>query len=383
MPIRHDTTAPRSSLWNNDHVGNLDDLDDVNAPTPSDGDAVVWDALTSTWIAAPPSGVADITDLPTAEMDDTLVLAPDGAGGVEFRAEAGGGMAFPLGETITWDTDSTYDVGETGTRPATVFADTLDAPTITLGDSEIADVAGAVSASTGSGLTVGTGFGGIGAADKWLIANDITPEDVTSYQDLGATGARIRKVWSKEYAGINDLFVDASVSGATSIDHANGSTQDLTLTGNATFTLDPAASFVANTTATDWRLIIRQDDTGGWVITWADTISWVGGTEPVLQTDPNAVDVIGILTVDDGTTFFGFHASGGASIAGIEVAETDGTPDVADVTRIEFNGATVTDDGGGQVTVAIPALTGYYEPVIIDGEIVVTDGDIVMMWVDL
>jgi hypothetical protein len=37
--------------------------------------------------------VADILDLPTAETDDTLVLAPDGAGGVEFRAEAGGGNA--------------------------------------------------------------------------------------------------------------------------------------------------------------------------------------------------------------------------------------------------------------------------------------------------
>jgi hypothetical protein len=42
----------------------------------------------------------DIVDLPTAEMDDTLVLAPDGAGGVEFRAEAGGGgvsgVTFPI-----------------------------------------------------------------------------------------------------------------------------------------------------------------------------------------------------------------------------------------------------------------------------------------------
>lgn len=36
------------------------------------------------------ASVADILDLPTAETDDTLVLAPDGAGGVEFRAEAGG-----------------------------------------------------------------------------------------------------------------------------------------------------------------------------------------------------------------------------------------------------------------------------------------------------
>ncbi len=36
-------------------------------------------------------GVADIVDLPTAETTTTKVLAPDGAGGVEFRAETGGG----------------------------------------------------------------------------------------------------------------------------------------------------------------------------------------------------------------------------------------------------------------------------------------------------
>ena len=42
-------------------------------------------------VTVPGAGAADILDLPTAEMDDTLVLAPDGAGGVEFRAETGGG----------------------------------------------------------------------------------------------------------------------------------------------------------------------------------------------------------------------------------------------------------------------------------------------------
>lgn len=46
--------------------------DDAGAETPMGG-----------------AGVADILDLPTAEMDDSLVLAPDGAGGVEFRTEAG------------------------------------------------------------------------------------------------------------------------------------------------------------------------------------------------------------------------------------------------------------------------------------------------------
>jgi hypothetical protein len=53
----------------------------------------------STWRSS--ASVADILDLPTAEMDDSLVLAPDGAGGVEFRAEAGGGGALILLEQHT------------------------------------------------------------------------------------------------------------------------------------------------------------------------------------------------------------------------------------------------------------------------------------------
>ncbi len=37
--------------------------------------------------------ITEILDLSTTELDDTLVLAPDGSGGVEFRAESGGGGA--------------------------------------------------------------------------------------------------------------------------------------------------------------------------------------------------------------------------------------------------------------------------------------------------
>lgn len=38
----------------------------------------------------------EITSLATSETDDALVLAPDGAGGVEFRAESGGGGGATL-----------------------------------------------------------------------------------------------------------------------------------------------------------------------------------------------------------------------------------------------------------------------------------------------
>jgi hypothetical protein len=62
------------------------------------------------WVT-PADAISEITTIPTAEMDDTLVLAPDGAGGVEFRAEAGGGGGAPGGPnddegTATWSSTS-------------------------------------------------------------------------------------------------------------------------------------------------------------------------------------------------------------------------------------------------------------------------------------
>jgi hypothetical protein len=53
-------------------------------------DGATW----STWASL--GGIADILDLATAETDTSLVLSPDGAGGVEFRAEAGGGSGIVL-----------------------------------------------------------------------------------------------------------------------------------------------------------------------------------------------------------------------------------------------------------------------------------------------
>jgi hypothetical protein len=57
------------------------------------------------------SDPVEVEKLPTLETDPTLVLAPDGAGGVEFRAEAGGGgpgvmfdpQVLTDGANIAWD----------------------------------------------------------------------------------------------------------------------------------------------------------------------------------------------------------------------------------------------------------------------------------------
>lgn len=71
----------------------VDSLTDIGTPAATD-ELLVYDVSTTTTkkvqASALGGSVADILDLPTAETDTSLVLAPDGAGGVEFRAETGG-----------------------------------------------------------------------------------------------------------------------------------------------------------------------------------------------------------------------------------------------------------------------------------------------------
>jgi hypothetical protein len=67
----------------------------------------------------------NIEDMPTAEMDDALVLAPDGAGGVEFRAESGGGGSG-LSETPQTLTDQAaidWDLSLGGAATVTLAGD--------------------------------------------------------------------------------------------------------------------------------------------------------------------------------------------------------------------------------------------------------------------
>lgn len=52
------------------------------------------------------AGVAEILSIPTAETDDTLVLRPDGAGGVEWAADAGGPGGGGLAALDEWVNES-------------------------------------------------------------------------------------------------------------------------------------------------------------------------------------------------------------------------------------------------------------------------------------
>lgn len=78
-----------------------EDLIDVDMTGITDGQIPIWDAYASLWLPGDAAGVADILDLPTAETDTSLRLAPDGAGGVEFVAGGGGPSDYVSGASGT------------------------------------------------------------------------------------------------------------------------------------------------------------------------------------------------------------------------------------------------------------------------------------------
>jgi hypothetical protein len=76
-------------------ISELDDVPDVNAPAPSNGDVLTWDSTPGEWVASPlPAAgafvIGDATDVDTTGVADGDVLTYDSGGGEWVPAPASG-----------------------------------------------------------------------------------------------------------------------------------------------------------------------------------------------------------------------------------------------------------------------------------------------------
>lgn len=104
--------------------------------------------------------------------------------------------------------------------------------------------------------------------------------------------------WS---SGVESLRLVSASGAAQTIDVSVATVQDITLSANCTFTLAGAVSG----RATSLTVVVRQDGTGGWTLTWPGSVSWPSGSAPVVPTAANAAQVFALITLDGGTTWFG------------------------------------------------------------------------------
>lgn len=93
-------------------------------------------------------------------------------------------------------------------------------------------------------------------------------------------------------------------TGAVDIDLADGNVQRIVLTGDTTLSISGAT----NSKACSLTLVIVQDATGGHAVTWPAGTKTDNGIGIVASTAANAVDVVCLLSVDGGTTWYAFLA---------------------------------------------------------------------------
>lgn len=103
------------------------------------------------------------------------------------------------------------------------------------------------------------------------------------------------------WGGILNTALDALASGVESVNTVAASStavsalptiNDITLTANCTITM-PAA-----TSGTSFLLMLRQDATGGRVVTYAGTApKWPGGSQPSLTGTASSVDLFTFVCV--------------------------------------------------------------------------------------
>jgi hypothetical protein len=94
----------------------------------------------------------------------------------------------------------------------------------------------------------------------------------------------------------------SSSSGAATINLRDGNVFEHDLTENVTYTFSNPAS---SGRASAFILKVIQDSTAR-SITWPNSVDWAAATAPTITTTNNGVDVFGFLTIDGGTTYYGF-----------------------------------------------------------------------------
>jgi len=136
----------------------------------------------------------------------------------------------------------------------------------------------------------------------------------------------LQKPVLKDYG---ETVVTANSSTAYTIDLTTGNVFNITLTGNCAFTFsNPPASG----TAGSFSLRLTQDGTGGRTTTWPAAVRWQGGVAPTLMSRPASVDMFSFLTVNGGTTWYGFHAATRAATIGTVAFRSSATSSTNSIT---------------------------------------------------
>lgn len=149
----------------------------------------------------------------------------------------------------------------------------------------------------------GGGGGNIGSANDVLLSNPLTNNflgynaDTSKWGNQSLSGLASLAIGG----GAETLSALGNTSGATTINLAVANVFTVTLTGAVALTFTGAS--IGRACAVS--LYIKQNGTGGNLITWPATVKWAGGLAPTLSTAAGSLDLIVVESLDGGSNWYG------------------------------------------------------------------------------
>lgn len=119
--------------------------------------------------------------------------------------------------------------------------------------------------------------------------------------EVNCQDSKIIRPYFQDYAEVRPT--PSSSAGTLTLDLTTGNVFEVTLTENVT-TLT-ISNWPATGRAGSFTLVIHQDGTGGWTVTWPAAVLWHNGSAPTVSAAIGATDIYSFLSTTAGTTIYG------------------------------------------------------------------------------
>ena len=297
-------------------------LADTNVTSPADAALLFYDADTSKWSDNVVSGDITIADTGVAAIGSGVIVNADINSSAAIDISK---TALVAGTGITHSTNTLNDDAAQTQITSVGTLGSLDVDNIQIDANAIksTDTNGNIQLfPNGTGFTelYGNTIAGTIRFNCESNSHGVTvqgpahsaaatytvklPDTLGLTQASGIVTSDANGVVSFDNGTIDEVTTVTSSSNAATINLRDGNVFEHDLTENVTYTFsNPAASGRASA----FVLKIIQDSSAR-TITWPSSVDWAAATAPTLTTTNNGVDVFVFLTIDGGTTYYGFTA---------------------------------------------------------------------------